>query len=123
MEARDFFDKNKQEFTLGTLLCGLELLGAVWENCTHIFSIEQLNQRKTTRPKAQSIYHRIEEAPWGCIRKSWPDIAVVTHPPESTLRHDWMERLMPMDATACRPERVLVISTVEDYTTVGHKVW
>jgi hypothetical protein len=34
-----------------------------------------------------------------------------------------MERIMPTDATACRPDRVLVIATVEDYMTVGHKVW
>jgi hypothetical protein len=34
-----------------------------------------------------------------------------------------MERIMPMDATACRPDRVLVIDTVEDYISVGHKVW
>jgi hypothetical protein len=50
-----FLDKKKQEFTFGTLFGGLELLGAAWDNGTHIFSIEQLNQRKTTRPKAQSI--------------------------------------------------------------------
>jgi hypothetical protein len=35
-----------------------------------------------------------------------------------------MGRLMPTDATACRPDKVLlVIGTVEDYMTVGHKVW
>jgi hypothetical protein len=34
-----------------------------------------------------------------------------------------MERLMPTDVKACRPDRVLVIGTVEDYMTVGHKVW
>jgi hypothetical protein len=32
-------------------------------------------------------------------------------------------RLMPTDATACTPDRVLVIGTVEYYMTVGHKVW
>jgi hypothetical protein len=118
-----FLDKKKQEFTFGTLFYGLELLGAAWENGTHIFSIEQLNQRKTTRPKAQSIYQRIGEAPWGCIRKSWPNIVVLTQLPEPTLMHEWMDRLMPADATTCRPDRVLVISTVEDYMTFGHKVW
>jgi hypothetical protein len=65
-------DKKKQGFTFGTLLCGLELLGAAWESGTHIVSIEQLNQRNTTRPKAQSIYQRMGEAPWGRIRKYWP---------------------------------------------------
>jgi hypothetical protein len=101
----------------------LELLGAGWENVTHIFSIEKLNQRNTTRPKAQSIYQRIGEAPWGCIRESRPDIVVVTQPPEYTLRHEWMERIMPRDATAGRTDRVLLIGTVEDYMTVGHKLW
>jgi hypothetical protein len=38
-----FLDKKKQEFTFGTLFCGLELLGATWGNGTHIFSIEKLN--------------------------------------------------------------------------------
>jgi hypothetical protein len=33
-------DKKKQEFIFGTLFYGLELLGAVWENGTHIFRIE-----------------------------------------------------------------------------------
>jgi hypothetical protein len=75
-------DKKKQEYSFGTLLCGLELLGAAWENGTHIFKIEQLNQSKTTRPNAQSIYQRIGESPWGCIRKSWPDIVVVTQRPK-----------------------------------------
>jgi hypothetical protein len=100
-------DKKKQEFTFGTLLCGLELVGASWENGTHNFSIEQLNQSKTNRPKAHSIYQWIGEAPWGCIRKSWPDIVVMTQPPKSTLRHEWRKRLMPTDAMACRPNRVL----------------
>jgi hypothetical protein len=30
---------------------------------------------------------------------------------------------MTRDVTVDRPERVLVIVTIEDYTTVGHKVW
>jgi hypothetical protein len=34
-----------------------------------------------------------------------------------------MERLMPRYATAGRPDRVLVIVTIEDYMTVGHKLW
>jgi hypothetical protein len=116
-------DKKKKEFTFGTLFCGLELFGAAWENGTHIFSIEKLNQWKTTRPKAQSIYQRIGEAPWGCIQKSWPDIVVVEQPPEATVRHEWMERLMPRDVTVDRPDRVLVIGTVEDHMTIEHKVW
>jgi hypothetical protein len=78
---------------------------------------------KTTRLRAQSIYQRIGEAPWGCIRKSWPDIFVVTQPPKSTLRHALMECLMPTNATAYRPDRVLLMGTVEDYMTAGHKVW
>jgi hypothetical protein len=97
--GRRLLEKKKEEFTFGTLFCGLELLGAAWENRTHIFSIEQLNQSKTTCPKAQSIYQRIGEAPWGCIRKSWPIIVVMTHPPEATVRHEWMERLMTREVT------------------------
>jgi hypothetical protein len=116
-------DKKKQGFTFGTLFCGLELLRAAWENFTHVFSIEQLNQRKTNRPKAHPIYQRMGEAPWGHIRKSWPDIVVVTHPPEATLRYEWMECLMPRDVTVDIPDRVIVIGTVKDYMTVGHKVW
>jgi hypothetical protein len=61
-------------------------------------------------------------APWGRIQKSWPDIAVVTQSPEAIVRYDWTDRPMPGDVTACRPDRVLVIGTVEDYTTVGNKV-
>jgi hypothetical protein len=30
---------------------------------------------------------------------------------------------MPRDVTVDRPDRVLVIGTVEDYMTIGHKVW
>jgi hypothetical protein len=56
-------DKKKQSFTLGTLLCGLELLGAAWECGIHVFSIEKMNQRKTTRPKAQTNYQRMGKAP------------------------------------------------------------
>jgi hypothetical protein len=51
--------KKKQGFTFGTLLCGLELLGAAWESGIHVFSIEKMNQRKTACPKAQSIYQRM----------------------------------------------------------------
>jgi hypothetical protein len=118
-----FLYKKKQGFTFGTLFCGLELLGAAWESGTHIFSIEQLNQRKITRPKAQSIYQVMGEAPWGRIRKSWPEIVVVTKPPETTVRYEWMERLMPRNMAVNIPYRVLVIDTVEDYMTVKHKVW
>jgi hypothetical protein len=63
------------------------------------------------------------EAPWGRIWKSWPEIFVVTQSPEVTVRYEWMERLMPRDVTVDRKDRVLVIVTVEDYMTVGHKVW
>jgi hypothetical protein len=61
--------------------------------------------------------------PWGRIQNYWPDIVVVTHTPEATVRYEWMERLMPRDMTVDRPDRVLVIGTVEYYMTVGHKVW
>jgi hypothetical protein len=47
---------------------------------------------------------------------------VVTQSPEAIVRCDWTDRLMSGDVTACRPDRVLVIGTVEDYTTVGNKV-
>jgi hypothetical protein len=46
-------DKKTQGFIFGTLFCGLELLGAAWENGTHVISIEKLIQRNTTRPKAK----------------------------------------------------------------------
>jgi hypothetical protein len=107
-------DKKKQGFTFGTLFCGLELLGSAWESGTHVFIIEQLNQRKTTRPKAQSIYQRMGGAPWGRILKYWLEIVVVTQPPEATVRYEWMERLMPRNMAVDRPDRVLVIGTVED---------
>jgi hypothetical protein len=116
-------DKKKQIFTFGTLFCGYELLGAAWLSGAHVFIIEQLNQINTTRPKAQSIYQRMGGGPWGRIRKSWPDIVVVTQPPEATVRHEWMERLMPRGMTVERPDRVLLIRTVKDYMTVGHKLW
>jgi hypothetical protein len=118
-----FLDKKKQGFTFGTLFCGLELLGAAWERGTQVFSIEKLNQRKTTRPKAQSIYQRMGDAPWGRIWKSWPEIVVLTQPPEATVRYEWMERLIPRNMAVDRRDRVLVIGTVEDYMTVEHKVW
>jgi hypothetical protein len=59
--------KKKQSFTFGTLFCGLEFFGAAWESRIHVLSI---NQRKTNRPRAQSSYQRMGEAPWGRIRKS-----------------------------------------------------
>jgi hypothetical protein len=34
-----------------------------------------------------------------------------------------MERLMPRNMMVDRPDRVLVIGTVEYYMTVEHKVW
>jgi hypothetical protein len=94
-------------------------LGAAWES---VFSIEQMNQRKTTYPKAHSIYQKMGEAPWGHIWKSWPEIFVVTQPPEATMGYEWMERLMPRSMAVERPHRVLVIGTVEDYMTIEHKV-
>jgi hypothetical protein len=45
--------KKKQSFTFGTLFCVLELLGAAWEIGIHVFNIDQMNQRKTTHPRAQ----------------------------------------------------------------------
>jgi hypothetical protein len=47
----------------------------------------------------------------------------MTQSPEATAGHEWVERLMPRDVTVDRPDRVLVICTVEDYMTAGHKVW
>jgi hypothetical protein len=61
-------------------------------------------------------------APWGRIRKSFPDIVVVTQPPEDTVRCEWMERIMPRDVMVDTPDRVLVIGTVEDYMNFGQKV-
>jgi hypothetical protein len=116
-------DKKKQGFTFGTLFFGLELLGDAWECGTHVFSIDQMHQRKTTGPKAQSIYQRLGEAPLGSIRNYWSEIVAMTHPPEATVRHEWMERLMPRNMAVGRPDSVLVIGTVEYYLTVKHKVW
>jgi hypothetical protein len=107
MEAQYYYTR-----TFGTLFCGLELSGAAWESGTHVFSIEQMNQRKITCPKAHSIYLRLGEAPWGRIRKSWPEIVVVTQPPEATLRYEWMEHLMPRNMVVDRPDRVLMVVTV-----------
>jgi hypothetical protein len=39
------------------------------------------------------------------------------------LCHDFMENLMPKNMGTVRPDRVLVVGTVEDYTTFEHKVW
>jgi hypothetical protein len=47
----------------------------------------------------------------------------VTHPPEAIVRYEWMESIIPRDVMVDRPDRVIVIDTVEDYMTVGHKVW
>jgi hypothetical protein len=116
-------DTKKKGFTFGTLFCGLELLGAAWGSGTHVFSIEQMNQIKTTCPKAQSIYQRMGEAPWGRIRKSWPEVVVVTQPPEVTLRYEWMEHLMPRNMGVDRLDRVLLVGTIEDYMALEHKVW
>jgi hypothetical protein len=56
-------------------------------------------------------------------KMSWPEIVAVTQPPEATVRYEWMEHLIPRHMAVDRPDRVLVIGTVEDYTTVKHKVW
>jgi hypothetical protein len=37
--SKRILDKKKQGFTFGTFFCGLQLLGAAWENGTHVFSI------------------------------------------------------------------------------------
>jgi hypothetical protein len=34
-----------------------------------------------------------------------------------------MERLMPKNRGTVRPDRFLVVGTVEDYMTVEHNVW
>jgi hypothetical protein len=47
----------------------------------------------------------------------------MTQPPKATVRYEWIERLMTRDVKVNRPDRVLVVGTVEDYMTVGHKVW
>jgi hypothetical protein len=47
----------------------------------------------------------------------------MTQPPKFTARYEWMERLMTRDMTMDRPDRVIVIVTIEDYMTIGHKVW
>jgi hypothetical protein len=39
----------------------------------------------------QSIYQRMGEAPWGRMGKSWPEVFVVTHPPEEKMRYEWMD--------------------------------
>jgi hypothetical protein len=46
-----------------------------------------------------------------------------SQPPEATLRYEWMVHLMPRNMGVVRPERVLVVGTVEDYMTVEHKLW
>jgi hypothetical protein len=62
------------------------------------------------------------EAPWGRIRKFWPEIVVVTHPPKATVRYEWMESLMSSDMAVDRLDRVLVIGTVEYYMTIEHQL-
>jgi hypothetical protein len=46
----------------------------------------------------------------------------MTQPPEAKLRYEWMEHPMPRNMGVVRPDRVLVVETVEDYMTVTHKV-
>jgi hypothetical protein len=45
-------------------------------------------------------------------------VVVVTQPPEEKWRYEWMEQLMPKNMGIVRPDRVLVVGTVEDYMTV-----
>jgi hypothetical protein len=67
-----FLEKEKQSFTFGSLFCGLEFLGAAWENGEHdVFSIVQLNRRKTNGPRAKSSYKIMGEAPWGRMHRLW----------------------------------------------------
>jgi hypothetical protein len=47
----------------------------------------------------------------------------VTQPPEVIVSYEWMEHLVPRNMVVDRPDRVIVIGTVEDYMTVEHKVW
>jgi hypothetical protein len=79
---------------------------------------------KTNRPRAQSSYQIMGEAPWGHIWKTWPEVVAATQPPEMNLWHGWMENLMPKNMVIVSPDRVLVVGTVEDYVmTVEYKVW
>jgi hypothetical protein len=50
-----FVDKKNQSLTFGTLFCGLEFLGEAWESGIHVFSIYQMDQRKISHPRDQSI--------------------------------------------------------------------
>jgi hypothetical protein len=106
-------------FYFWSFIRGLELLVAAWESGIRVFSIEQMNQRKTTRPQAQSIYQRMG-GPWGRIRKYWPKVVVVNQPLEATFTYEWMEHLMPRNMGVVRPDRFLA---AEDYMTFKHKVW
>jgi hypothetical protein len=57
--ATRLVDKKNKGFTFGTLLFLIELLLAACESGTDVFSIEKMNQRNKTCPKAQSIYQRM----------------------------------------------------------------
>jgi hypothetical protein len=50
-------------------------------------------------------------------------VVVVTQPPEMKLRYAWIEHLMPKNVGILRPDRALVVGTMEYYMTVEHKVW
>jgi hypothetical protein len=117
-------EKNDKKFTYGTVLYGLELVVAAWESGEHVFSIEQLNKRKSARPWADACYQITEGAPWGGgLSKKWPDVVVVNPPQEALALREWMNRPMPTDIGMVGPGQVLVIWTVEEYMTVDHKVW
>jgi hypothetical protein len=45
-----------------------------------------------------------------------------SHTMAATLRYEWIEHLMPRNMGLVRPDRVLVVGTVEDYMTVEQKV-
>jgi hypothetical protein len=92
-------------------------MGAARESGSHVFSIDQMNQRKKNRPTDQSNYQRMGEAPLGRTRRSWLEVIVVMHPPNAKLRYEWMEHLIPNNMGILRPDRVLEVGTVEDYMT------
>jgi hypothetical protein len=47
----------------------------------------------------------------------------VTQSPEAKVGYECMEHLMPSNMGVVRPDRVLVVGTVEDCMTVEHKLW
>jgi hypothetical protein len=66
-------------------------------------------------------YQRMGQAHWGRIRNSWHAVVkVVTHPPKTNLWCEWMEHLISMNMGILRLGKVLVVVTVEAYTTAVH---